>query len=69
MNMDEWVEALKAIHENRNMLLGAQLHLRGQVNAIIDALGGTKAAYEYFVQVRNAEPPLFPDEEEKEVCE
>jgi len=66
MNMDEWVEALKAIHENRNMLLGVQLHLRGQINAIIDALGGTKAAYEYFVKVQQAEVPIYLGEEKNE---
>ena len=66
MNMDEWIEALKAINENRSMLLGAQLHIHGQINAIIDALGGTNAAYEYFVKVRQAEPPIYPMETEVE---
>ena len=66
MKMEEFVEALKAIAENREVLIPAQIHLRGQLNNIIDTLGGATAAYKYFEKVREAEAPTYPEEEEKE---
>jgi len=64
MKMEEFVEALKAIAEHREVLIPAQIHLRGQINSIIDALGGETGAYEYFKKVYEAETPIFLKQKE-----
>ena len=61
MKMEDFVDALKAIAENREVCLPAQIHLRGQINDIIDALGGPTATYEYFKKVNEAELPKYPE--------
>lgn len=61
MKIEEFLEALKAIAENREVMIPAQLHLRGQINSIIDSLGGPTAAFEYFKKVCDAEAPMYPE--------
>ena len=63
MKMEEFVEALKAIAEGREVMIPAQIHLRGQINRIIDALDGPTEAYEYFKKVYEAEAPTYNVEE------
>ena len=63
MKMEEFVEALKAIAEDREVMIPEQIHLRGQINSIIDALDGPTEAYEYFKKVYEAEAPTYTDEE------
>ena len=63
MTIEEFIEALKAIAENREVSIPAQIHLRGQINDIIDSLGGPTAAYEYFKKVYEAEAPTYRKEE------
>jgi len=60
MAIEEFVEALKAIAEDREVMIPAQIHLRGQINSIIDSLGGPTATYEYFRKVHEAKAPIYP---------
>lgn len=62
MEMEEFVKMLKAISDNREVLIPAQIHLRGQISDVIDSLGGTVTAYEYFKKVHDAEAPTYSEE-------
>lgn len=61
MTIEEFIGALKAIAENRQVMIPAQIHLGGQINDVIDSLGGPTATYEYFKKVHEAEAPTYPN--------
>jgi len=63
MTIEEFIGALKAIAENREVSIPAQIHLRGQMHNIMDSLGGPTAAFEYFKNVHEAEAPTYPKED------
>ena len=64
MSIEEFVEALKAIKESREVRIGFELQVRGQLEAVIDACGGANGAYEYFKKVSEAQEPEYADVEE-----
>lgn len=59
MDMKEWVQMWKAISEGKVGEVPAQLHLKGQMTAIVRAFGSEFEVYAYFKKVMDAEPALI----------
>jgi hypothetical protein len=55
MTMHDWVLMLEAIRDHKEVAIPAQLHLRGQINGIVNSLGGEAEALEYFMKVEAAQ--------------
>lgn len=61
MEMKDFVKMLKGISDGKTVLVPAQIHVRGQLNRIINAFGSAKQAYEYFRKVLEAEAPTYKE--------
>lgn len=51
MKMEDWVEALEGIKNNKVVKIPYQLQREGQINSIIESLGGELATFQYFQKV------------------
>jgi len=59
MTMEELVATLEAIKDNKEVLIPYQLHSAGQIQNIIESIGGINAAVEFFHAIMNSEPPTI----------
>lgn len=62
MTIDDFNEILLAVHENKQIKIGYQLHSR--LIKIIKVLGGSAEAIDFFQDLAKAEPATFTGKEE-----
>lgn len=56
MTMQEWVNMLDAVCKGKEVLIPAQLHLKGQLADLSLGMGGIAPMKEYFEKVLEAQP-------------
>lgn len=61
MQMEDFVEMLKAIAEDMSTLVPHQFQEHGEINKIISAIGSPVKAYEYFKMVLEAANPKMDE--------
>ena len=64
MTIDDFNNILLAVHENKQIKIGYQLHSR--LIKIIRALGGPAETIEFFTELAKAEPATFTGKENEE---
>ena len=55
MTMEDFVGMLAAIRDEKKVLIPYQLHCDGHLRELIESLGGTSEAVDYFEQILKAE--------------
>ena len=59
MTMEDFVNMLAAIRDDKVVLIPYQLHCDGQLRGLIRSLGGTSEAVDYFGKISKAESPTI----------
>jgi hypothetical protein len=64
MTIEDFKDILAGIRDEKCVCIPFNLHCDGQINAIIEALGGPADAFDYFMDVSNTEPAEFYENED-----
>ena len=65
MTMEDFVKMLAAIRDDKVVLIPYQLHCDGHLRRLIESLGGTSEAVNYFEKVSEAGAPTIAEREKE----